>query len=263
MGQIYITQSRHDFDGVVAPSQNWVYATQSTWWGGTTTDYLHYTYNTPVGAIPANQCGRVVFSDFHVNNNTSTTNVSFPNECDTTPMNAQEKILEFMMFDLASCIVPTGVMPCAAGTTQCGATLCCAAGQVCDTSTATPQCFIPYPLTGTYAGTVDATSSCTAGNLAQWGSLTFVATTPPGTSISMAFQTATTTAGIAAATSIPLGTVPGTSSPIDIGAALAAAGVSRNLPVGRVTFTLTSDTTRMFTPTLDGYYLNFDCVPGT
>ena len=29
---------------------------------------MHYTFNTPVGAAAANQCGRVLFDDFHVEN---------------------------------------------------------------------------------------------------------------------------------------------------------------------------------------------------
>ena len=46
---------------------------------------MHYTFNTPVGAQPANQCGRVVFSDFHVeNSSTAAGNNTFPTECGGT-----------------------------------------------------------------------------------------------------------------------------------------------------------------------------------
>ena len=58
-GQIPVTQVRHDFDAVVSPSQQWMYGTQTT-----TTKFqnflMHYTFNTPVGAMPTNQCGRVI-----------------------------------------------------------------------------------------------------------------------------------------------------------------------------------------------------------
>jgi hypothetical protein len=59
-----------------------------------------FSFNTPVGAQSDAQCGRVVYSGFHVNQpSTGTT----PEYC-TGPMTAQEKVLEFMMLDLASCI---------------------------------------------------------------------------------------------------------------------------------------------------------------
>jgi hypothetical protein len=63
----------------------------------------HYTFNTPVGAAPENQCGRVVYSAFHVND-ASSDNKAFPTECNAMPMTPQEKVLMFMMFDLASCV---------------------------------------------------------------------------------------------------------------------------------------------------------------
>jgi hypothetical protein len=63
----------------------------------------HYTFNTPVGAPADAQCGRVVYSAFHVNDAQSD-NSTYPAECNDKPMTAQEKVLMFMMFDLASCV---------------------------------------------------------------------------------------------------------------------------------------------------------------
>jgi hypothetical protein len=63
-----------------------------------------FSFNTPVGSAPEKQCGRVVYSGFHVNQpSTGTT----PEYC-TGAMTAQERVLEFMILDLASCI---GVQP--------------------------------------------------------------------------------------------------------------------------------------------------------
>ena len=68
---------------------------------------IHYAFNTPVGLASANQCGRVVFSDFHVENHSGSKNLIFPNECSgSTPMTPQEKLLEFMLFDLTNCLTP-------------------------------------------------------------------------------------------------------------------------------------------------------------
>ena len=69
----------------------------------------HYTFNVPVNAAAAQQCGRVVFSDFHVN--TDATGSSFPGECTAGPLTAQEKILEYMLFDLGNCISPDKPLP--------------------------------------------------------------------------------------------------------------------------------------------------------
>ena len=49
------------------------------------------------------RCGRVVYSAFHVND-TNSDNATFPGECNTNPLTPQEKVLMFMMFDLASCV---------------------------------------------------------------------------------------------------------------------------------------------------------------
>jgi hypothetical protein len=88
--------------GVVPPTQRWLY------WGNPVAA-LHMTWNTPVGAASQNQCGRVVFSDWHAEQPSSShwPNVSaFPTECDSTPMTPQQTILEFMIFDLSACVMP-------------------------------------------------------------------------------------------------------------------------------------------------------------
>ncbi|HEY0466031.1 MAG TPA: hypothetical protein VGC79_17595, partial [Polyangiaceae bacterium] len=93
---------------------------------------LHFTYNTPVNLVedltatpPALQCGRVLFSDFHVED-AMEHDKTFPEQCGKvctkdsdcgtggacsggyclTPMTAQEKLLEYMIFDLGSCVPP-------------------------------------------------------------------------------------------------------------------------------------------------------------
>ncbi|HTQ06487.1 MAG TPA: hypothetical protein VMI54_21655 [Polyangiaceae bacterium] len=113
---------------------------------------LHFTFNTPVNLTqdltatpPVVQCGRVLFSDFHVQD-ANEVNETYPQQCgkackadsDCTgactggkcpwgaacttkadcaskcsddgycldPMNPQEKLLEYMIFDLGSCVPP-------------------------------------------------------------------------------------------------------------------------------------------------------------
>jgi hypothetical protein len=98
--QVDITNPRHDVDGVRSGSLDWI--------DGTDPDKKnamveHFTFNTPVGQ--QNQCGHAIFSDFHVTGVTDSNNIPFPKECSTS-FTSQEKILEYMIFDLASCVAP-------------------------------------------------------------------------------------------------------------------------------------------------------------
>ncbi len=104
LGQIPINTLRHDFTGVVAPSQLWM--TDNDPILGTVP--MHYTFNTPVGSPPANQCGKVLYNDYHVEDSelTPTTGQIFPAECNANPMTQQEKMLEFDIFDLGACVTP-------------------------------------------------------------------------------------------------------------------------------------------------------------
>src|SRR5262249_1748013 len=82
--------------GVSGQTQQWLY------WGSPAQP-LHFAFNTPVGASSANQCGRVVFSDWHSTGvsdaSLSSHGKTFPTECAPGPMTAQEAILEYTLFD--------------------------------------------------------------------------------------------------------------------------------------------------------------------
>ena len=126
---VSITDARSNTKSIVSPGQQWM-TFRRTGPGGSTVP-LHYTFNTPVNATAANQCGRVVFSDFHVNLIAPTGGTTFPAACGDVsgkllPMSAQEKIIEYMLLDLSSCIsqdtVPTTCQPktCAQIGASCG-----------------------------------------------------------------------------------------------------------------------------------------------
>jgi hypothetical protein len=107
LGQIPVQVLRNDVKGVIPPSQSWMTVPDPD--HGPTNVTLHYTFNTPVGAAEDKQCGRVLFDDFHVEDRSppkQTTGKVFPAECDSGAMTPQEKLLEFMLFDLGSCITP-------------------------------------------------------------------------------------------------------------------------------------------------------------
>jgi hypothetical protein len=76
----------------------------------------HFTFNTPIeagvdDAGESLQCGKVVFSDFHVSAAERTANQPFPTECVAGAMTPQEKALEFMLFDLSACIQNESSIP--------------------------------------------------------------------------------------------------------------------------------------------------------
>jgi hypothetical protein len=103
-GQIEIHEPREDVNSVkTPPSQGWI----SSYYPPSA---QHFSFDTPIGASEADQCGKVVFSDFHVVSN-ETTGSTFPIDCVDGPLTAQEKVLEFMFFDLASCVQDDGKPP--------------------------------------------------------------------------------------------------------------------------------------------------------
>ncbi len=67
------------------------------------------SYNAPLGATDDKVCGRAVFSDLHVsapvpNRAADNPGQPFPASCATGDLSSQEKALEFMLFDLSSCV---------------------------------------------------------------------------------------------------------------------------------------------------------------
>jgi hypothetical protein len=89
-------------------SQRWIFAETRT---PQAVQYL--TATTP---IPGGNCGRVVLSDIHVSNGgvgmmTDLPATPFPMGCVTKDLSPQEKALEFMLFDLSSCIRGDDVPP--------------------------------------------------------------------------------------------------------------------------------------------------------
>jgi hypothetical protein len=120
-GQIVLVDSQHSVTTTTAPTaQRWLYvpATPNTMPPvDISTQYL--TINTPVEALPENQCGRVVLTDIHVksvltgggDDSDPAPKDNFPLACVATSLSPQAKALEFLFFDLSSCLQPDGTVP--------------------------------------------------------------------------------------------------------------------------------------------------------
>lgn len=95
------------------PSQPWI-TSDSTGMSGST---MYFSFDTPVDAANGpsgtpNYCGRAVFSDLHVAGDPTTSDgTSPPGTCATGDLSPQEKALEFMLFDLSSCVIPDTIAP--------------------------------------------------------------------------------------------------------------------------------------------------------
>jgi hypothetical protein len=154
LGQISIQNLRRDVSSVIAPAQTWMTINDSA--AGKV--QMHYTFNTPTTASAGAQCGRVLFDDFHVEEppGASAWGKTFPAECSGGAMTPQEKLLEFMLFDLASCVtvdVPTcKPKSCAELNVKCGQ-----AGDGCGNIIACGDC-----PTGTTCGGGGVPSTCGA-----------------------------------------------------------------------------------------------------
>ncbi len=151
---------------------------------------MHVTFDTPWGLAPDKQCGRVLFSDFHVTAAAlaesscaqsqagavpQTGNCNFPEEC-SSEFTAQEKVLAYFMFDMTSCVKPPdlvckprtcsdlGIDVCGPQGDGCGGVLDCGACCVPSTceyicSNASQNCSVTKD--SVYAATCPKADNCT------------------------------------------------------------------------------------------------------
>ncbi len=116
LGQLPIISGQESVAGVIAPTQSWITLPQSN----NVVQYM--TFNTPLAAAPAAQCGRAVLTDIHIQarvptpagdtgGDDSDTDDPFPSGCSTRPTSPQGKALEFMFFDLSACVQPDNRVP--------------------------------------------------------------------------------------------------------------------------------------------------------
>jgi hypothetical protein len=130
-GFIEITDPRDYVRSVASSSERFVYTDDSYRIDGDLIDeqdsVQQYSFNTPVGANADNVCGRVLYSAFHVANASDNNDEVFPLHCSNSALTPQEKVLEFMLFDLSAC-VSVGEPP---GPPSCTPKTCASLGANC------------------------------------------------------------------------------------------------------------------------------------
>lgn len=190
------------------------------------------TFNVPIGSPPASQCGRVVYSDFHVSADALSGSSGFPASCNTGDLSAQEKALEYMLFDLTSCLSPD---------------------------------YIPTGSTGAFtvpqAVTRDYAASCPTGYKPEWHFFDWMSHTPGDSKIEFYAQTGDTAAAVSAMPRVGLASVAGAPvtswSGVDVATKIAPTQSGNLL---RITIVLypTSDGTK--SPTLDAWRQAYTCI---
>jgi hypothetical protein len=110
LGMVDIVQNASNrlIDAAAGPptSQRWIYSATQT-----PQSVMFLSATTP---IPGGNCGRAVVSDLHVTSGMNNMmmmvgdqpTAPFPMSCVTTTLEPREKVLEFMLFDIASCVQP-------------------------------------------------------------------------------------------------------------------------------------------------------------
>lgn len=101
-GQLAVNGTKHLVDATVAGvSQQWLYGMDVA---KRTPAVQYFSFTAPVGQ---KECGRMIFSDVHVSQGGGAlADVPFPTRCGAAggELSPQEKALEFMLFDISSCV---------------------------------------------------------------------------------------------------------------------------------------------------------------
>jgi hypothetical protein len=110
-GQITLSDTRYDMNQVTSASTRWIYNANAP--AGSAYATMYMSFNAPVSSPPDMQCGRAVYSDVHLSG--SSNDGLFPQECANADIGGDHKIneqaLEFLFFDLSSCVQDNSMPP--------------------------------------------------------------------------------------------------------------------------------------------------------
>lgn len=106
-GELELHGAALQYSAAASPSKRWLYAGENST-PSVDDAVLGLTLTTPVSAPDDELCGRVTFTGFHVGNpeQPDSSALRFPDGCAATELSPQEKLLEFLLFDRATCVGP-------------------------------------------------------------------------------------------------------------------------------------------------------------
>jgi hypothetical protein len=111
-GQINVTDTRNSVAGLNGGMKgSGSYKNSTQWIFHPQNQTLYLSFNTPTNKVPKDQCGRAVFSDVHLSGDSFGAGV-FPASCMAlSGHDVDEQALEFLFFDLSSCVQDDKSMP--------------------------------------------------------------------------------------------------------------------------------------------------------
>ena len=107
-GTIPLVDVKNPAIEIMPSAERWIYDANAQP-GATAVPY--FSFNTPVTATPEAQCGRFVHTGIHVATVSHDTKSPFPSGCVSAALTPQEKAMEFLLFDLSSCVEDISATP--------------------------------------------------------------------------------------------------------------------------------------------------------
>jgi hypothetical protein len=110
-GTISLLDVKHPALSVLPVAQRWIYSDTTPVAGISAVPF--FSVNTPIeqAATPEMQCGRFVHTGIHVAIVAGDDVAAFDNGCTEAALTPQEKAMEFLIFDLSSCVMKNDVPP--------------------------------------------------------------------------------------------------------------------------------------------------------
>lgn len=100
LGQLQMSQLRHDFDAVSPPAVNLISLNDPV--SGQIP--IQFRVDTPIGVPAANQCGRLSFLDSHPISTVDSIGMTFPAECPSGQLTPQQLAAAYTLFDTSNCL---------------------------------------------------------------------------------------------------------------------------------------------------------------